>query len=72
MHGRLDPKAHRVQKCFEVRAVHLETGVKADADLVNAVAATVRAFTVWHGTPTVEVQPVGDAKFAKALAKKLE
>lgn len=69
--GRLDPKAHRAQKRFEVRAIHLEAGVKADADLVNAVAATVQAFAVWHGTPTVEVQPVGDAKFAKALAKKL-
>ncbi|MCU0466338.1 MAG: winged helix DNA-binding domain-containing protein [Anaerolineae bacterium] len=69
--GRLDPKAHRAQKRFEVRAVHLETEVKADADLVSAVAATVRSFAVWHGTPTVEVQPVGDVKFAKALSKKL-
>jgi uncharacterized protein len=71
MVGRLDPKAHRAEGRFEVRAVHLEAGVKPDAALVGAVAQTVREFAAWHGTPTVQVQPVGDAKFAKALAKKL-
>jgi hypothetical protein len=71
MVGRLDPKAHRAEGRFEVRAVHLEAGVKADAALVGAVAQTVREFAAWHGTPTVQVQPVGDAKFAKALAKQL-
>jgi uncharacterized protein YcaQ len=71
MVGRLDPKAHRAQKRLEIRAVHLEDGVSVDSELVQALADTLREFAVWHGTPEVQVQPVGAVKLAKTLAKQL-
>lgn len=69
--GRLDPKAHRAEKRLEIKAVHLEDGVKADADLVNSLAKTLQEFATWHGTPTIEVKLVGDVKLTTALAQKL-
>jgi len=69
--GRLDPKAHRAEKRLEIKAIHLEDGVKADAALVSDLAKTLRAFADWHGTPTIQVQPAGDVKLATALGKKL-
>jgi len=69
--GRLDPKAHRAEKRLEIKAIHLEDGVKADATLVNDLAKTLRAFADWHGTPTIQIQPAGEVKLATALGKKL-
>lgn len=66
MVGRLDPKAHRAQKRFEVRAIHLEPDVVVDEKLVHALARTIRDFAEWHGTPHISVgmtdpAPLGDA-----------
>ncbi|MDQ2806112.1 MAG: winged helix DNA-binding domain-containing protein [Chloroflexota bacterium] len=54
--GRLDPKAHRQQGLFEVRALHLEPGIAITDELVADLAATLRACAAWHQTPQVVVQ----------------
>ncbi|HEU5101420.1 MAG TPA: crosslink repair DNA glycosylase YcaQ family protein [Roseiflexaceae bacterium] len=54
--GRLDPKAHRKDGRFEVKALHLEPGVRVTGELVADIAGALRECAVWHETPTVEVR----------------
>ncbi len=53
--GRLDAKAHRADGVFEVKALHLEDGVEADATLAAALAGAIGECAQWHATPQVEV-----------------
>src|SRR5439155_26827293 len=48
--GRLDPKAHRRERLFEVRALHLEPGVAVTDELIAHLAATLRACAAWPET----------------------
>jgi uncharacterized protein YcaQ len=41
--GRIDPKAHRKEGVFEVKALHLEPGVIVDDILLTEVKAALRA-----------------------------
>jgi uncharacterized protein YcaQ len=54
--GRLDPKAHRKDGVFEVRALYLEPGVRLSERMVTEVAAAIRDCARWHGTSRVEVR----------------
>ncbi len=54
--GRLDPKAHRKEGIFEVKALHLEAGIVVDDALVEAVQSTLRACAAWHQTPQVIIR----------------
>lgn len=65
--GRLDPKAHRKDGRFEVKALHLEPGVEVDDALVNALRRTLYECAWWHGTPEVVVGYATDAELAEAL-----
>jgi uncharacterized protein YcaQ len=51
--GRMDAKAHRKAGVFEVRALHLEPGVRESAALAADIGAAVAALAKWHGTPDV-------------------
>jgi uncharacterized protein len=70
--GRLDAKAHRREGLFEVRALYLEPGVRADDALVRDVAGALQECADWHGTPEVVIRAadppeVGD-RIGAALA----
>lgn len=72
MVGRLDPKAHRAQKRFEVKSIHLEPGVEIDEALVHGLAQAIRDFADWHGTPDITIgktspAPLGDALRATGI-----
>lgn len=54
--GRLDPKAHRKDGVFEVKAVHLEPGVTVDDALRRALKRTLKDCAAWHDTPQVIVR----------------
>ncbi|HEV8044598.1 MAG TPA: crosslink repair DNA glycosylase YcaQ family protein, partial [Rubrobacter sp.] len=54
--GRLDAKAHRKQGTFEVKALHLESGVPVDDELVTGLAGALHECAEWHGTPEVLVR----------------
>lgn len=54
--GRLDAKAHRKDGLFEVKALHLEPGVKVDDGLVEDVAWALGQCAAWHKTPEVVVR----------------
>ncbi|HEY5798780.1 MAG TPA: crosslink repair DNA glycosylase YcaQ family protein [Burkholderiaceae bacterium] len=56
--GRMDAKAHRKAGVFEIKALHLEPGVRESAALVADVAAATAAFARWHGTEGIAASGV--------------
>lgn len=54
--GRLDPKAHRAQGVFEIKALHLEPGVPASKRLVTDLAAALHRLAGWHGAPDIVIR----------------
>ena len=52
--GRLDPKAHRKEGVLEVRAVHVEDGVRVTAAMRADVEAALTRFATWQGLDRVE------------------
>ena len=65
--GRLDPKAHRAQGMFEVKALHLEPGVRINKDLITDLAAALRRLADWHGTPELVFRQSDPPKVATLL-----
>jgi uncharacterized protein len=53
--GRVDAKAHRAQGVFELKAVHLEPGVKAGAGMAEDLRRAIHKLAAWHETPDIEV-----------------
>jgi uncharacterized protein YcaQ len=54
--GRLDPKAHRKEGRFEIKALHLEPGIRVTGELAADIAGALHDCATWHATPTVEVR----------------
>jgi uncharacterized protein YcaQ len=66
--GRLDPKAHRAQGLFEVKALHLEPGVRITKSMMSDLAAALHRLADWHGTPDIVIRQ-SDPPIAAALLK---
>ena len=66
--GRLDPKAHRKEGIFEVKALHLEPGVIVDDALVAELKRVVQACALWHQTPQVIVRTASEPGLAERLS----
>jgi uncharacterized protein YcaQ len=66
--GRLDPKAHRKEGTFEVKALHLEPGVVVDDELVSELRAALQSCAAWHKTPHVVVRQASVAGLAQQLS----
>jgi uncharacterized protein YcaQ len=66
--GRLDPKAHRKEGTFEIKALHLEPGVKVDDALVNELKTTLKDCATWHKTPNVIVRWANADNLAEQLS----
>jgi uncharacterized protein YcaQ len=54
--GRLDPKAHRAVRQFEIKALALEPSVEPTDQLVADLAAALRRLAAWHGTPELIIR----------------
>ncbi len=65
--GRLDPKAHRKEGIFEVKALHLEPGVVVDDEMIREVKAAIKACAEWHQTPQVVVRKANVPDVAEAV-----
>ncbi|ONR79538.1 hypothetical protein A8E25_03880 [Burkholderia cenocepacia] len=65
--GRVDAKAHRTLGTFELKAVHVEPGVRFGTGLAADVAKAVKKLAAWHGTPEVAVRHA-PPELVKALA----
>ena len=70
--GRLDPKAHRKEGRFEIKALHLEPGVRITDELVADVAGALRDCAAWHGTPTVDVRWSDPPELAALVRRAVE
>ena len=66
--GRIDPKAHRKEGIFEVKALHLEPGVVVDDALVEELKSALRACAAWHKTPQVVVRYAAEPGLAERLS----
>lgn len=69
--GRLDPKAHRNDGIFEVKALYLEPGVEPDDELAIGLAAALRSCAAWHGTPEVVVRFCDPPEFGEPFVRAL-
>ena len=69
--GRLDAKAHRAQGEFEVKALYLESGVRADDALVAAVADALWRCARWHGANQVRVTRTMPSRLAATIRRAL-
>lgn len=65
--GRLDPKAHRKDKIFEVKALHLEPHVTPDTALAADIATALRDCATWHGTPEIVIRACDPPEFQKMM-----
>ena len=66
--GRLDPKAHRKEGLFEVKALHVEPGVVVNDELVAALRGAIQSCALWHKTPQVIVRQANVRGLAKRLS----
>lgn len=65
--GRLDPKAYRAQGIFEVKALHMEPGVRVTKRLIADLAAAIHRLADWHGTPDIVIQQSYPSEVAPLL-----
>jgi uncharacterized protein YcaQ len=70
--GRLDAKAHRKGRLFEVKALHLEPGVPATEGLLSGIAGALRGCAEWHGTPEILVRRSDPAALVEPLHAAIE
>ncbi len=65
--GRLDAKAHRKERIFEVKALYLEDGVKPTTELALALEQAIQRCADWHQTPQVTLGECFPAEFRTSL-----
>ncbi|RAP57734.1 crosslink repair DNA glycosylase YcaQ family protein [Oleiagrimonas sp. MCCC 1A03011] len=65
--ARVDAKAHRREGVFEVRALHMEAGVRASDGVLRGIAKALRNCALWHRTPHVVVTASDPATIRTAL-----
>lgn len=53
--GRVDAKAHRAQRIFEVKSLHLEPGVRVSGRLANDLRRALQRCADWHGAPQLDI-----------------
>jgi uncharacterized protein YcaQ len=53
--GRVDAKAHRAQRVFELKSLHIEPGVRLSARLAGDLRRALQRCADWHGTPQLEI-----------------
>jgi len=67
--GRLDPKAHRSNGLFEVKAIALEPGVSLTEELAEGLRAALQRLANWHGTPELVIRRSEPVELASRLLR---
>lgn len=65
--GRLDAKAHRKEKVFEIISLYLEETVVPSQELALAVAGAIQNCAAWHQTPQVVLTRCASSEFETRL-----
>ena len=55
--ARVDAKANRATKCFEIKGFYLEPGIVPHDPMAQAVAAALQRTASWHQTPKIILSP---------------
>jgi uncharacterized protein YcaQ len=58
--GRVDAKAHRASGVFELKALHLEPGVRVSGRLTSDLRRALQRCADWHGTPQLQITSAPD------------
>jgi uncharacterized protein YcaQ len=53
--GRVDAKAHRALRVFELKSLHIEPGVRLSARLAGDLRRALQRCADWHGTPQLAI-----------------
>lgn len=67
--GRLDAKAHRQDKVFEVKGIYLENGVVPSEPLAKATADAISQCALWHKTPQIRINYCVPSEFDGLLTR---
>ncbi|HEX8922041.1 MAG TPA: crosslink repair DNA glycosylase YcaQ family protein, partial [Pyrinomonadaceae bacterium] len=67
--GRLDAKAHRKEKFFELKALYLEPGVAASDEVAADIANALLEIAAWHQTPEVKVRRAKPTKLLPLIRR---
>jgi uncharacterized protein YcaQ len=65
--GRMDSKAHRKEKIFEIKSLHFEPWFRPDQLFFNEFSKVLRNFAEWHQTPEIEVSKNVDPNHKKFI-----
>jgi uncharacterized protein YcaQ len=58
--GRVDAKAHRASGVFELKALHLEPGLRVSGRLTSDLRRALQRCADWHGTPQLQITSAPD------------
>lgn len=72
MIGRMDVKANRQNRIFEVKSIFLDTGITITEELITDLAETLITCASWHHTPSVNIDYVNDEKLKLGLLQKIQ
>jgi hypothetical protein len=51
----VDAKAHRAQRVFELKSLHIEPGVRLSARLAGDLRRALQRCADWHDTPQLAI-----------------
>jgi hypothetical protein len=69
--GRMDPKAHRKEKIFEIKSLHFESWFTPDEHFLDQFTKTLKNFANWHQTPKILIPENLDEQLKKKLSSLL-
>lgn len=67
--GRMDAKANRQQKRFEVISLYLEPGIKVTNELAQSLYEGLKRCAIWHNTPELEIIHCDSAKLSNKITE---
>lgn len=69
--GRIDAKANRIDKVFEIKSIHFENKFIPDEIFFSEFSAVVKSCASWHDTPTITLNEIIPAFIKTNLESKL-
>ena len=70
--GRMDAKAHRADKKFEVKSLYLEEGIFPDAKLADNLVSAFSTCAAWHKSPQLIIEKCDPPDFLENLQQKID
>lgn len=65
--GRMDAKANRQRKVFEIKSLYIEDNVQISEDLISGLTQNLLECAQWHKTPAIEIGYCSNPSLRAAL-----